>query len=78
MRARDDVCLACHDMVWRGRHNIADDVVDALAEAAFVAALNALDIAVPERLNRKATFTTPAGQRVTIPRKAPARAAEAA
>jgi hypothetical protein len=65
LRARDDVVMACHDVVRRGGYDIADDVVDVIANAAFVATLNALDVAVPERFLRKVTFTV-AGQRVTV------------
>jgi hypothetical protein len=61
--------MACHDVVRRGGYDIADDVVDAIANTAFVATLNALEIAVPERLLRKVTFTV-AGQRVTVPKAA--------
>jgi hypothetical protein len=66
LQARDGARLAARDAA-RGQY-VAAAVVAAIADAAFAATLNALDIAVPEKLVRDVTFTTATGQRVTVPK----------
>jgi hypothetical protein len=68
LRAREDARLAMRDVARRKQYEISENMLRELAEAAFGAILNSLDIAVPENLLRRITFTTAAGKRVTIPK----------
>ena len=58
--------MALRDVARRKRYGISEDVLEEFARAAFVATLNALDIAVPQALIRKAAYG--ASQRVTAPK----------
>jgi hypothetical protein len=68
LRAHEDVKMALRDVARRQLYNISEGVLDEFVYAAFVATLNALDIAVPQGLIRKVAYVNGNGNRVTVPR----------
>jgi len=49
IQAWKDVLMAPRDVVRRQRYEVSKNMLDEFAQMAFVAPLDALDIAVPER-----------------------------
>jgi len=64
LRAHADAKLAMRDVARRKGYEISENELIELAEAAFVAILNSLDIVVPENMRRK--ITTAVGKRGAI------------
>jgi len=61
------VKLALRDVARRQRYNISENVLEDFAYAAFVATLNALDIAIPRALVRRVAFVNGTGKNVAAP-----------